>query len=178
MRRNTLLGAMLLSTLATSAWLAVQDGGGDAAEPVAPSRPGGAAGRPVLPVRAAARPTAASWPVPPRPRASEPWPFDAAQAAAWMPPPPPPPPKPLPAAAVVAGPPPPPAPPVFPYRLVGRIVDGEVVNALLSSPSRTLGVRELDVIDGQWRVDAIDGNGLTLTWLPGGQSQTLIFRPS
>ncbi len=176
MRRGKLLAAALAATLATSAWLAGGDEGGDAAEPVTPSRPAGTATiRPAPPARTAARPTAASWPAPPRPRASEPWSFDAAQAAAWVPPPPPPPPRPLPAAAVVAGPP---APPAFPYRLVGRIDDDGAVHALLSGPNRTLGVRERDVIDGEWRVDTIDGSGLTLTWLPGGQSQTLNFRPS
>jgi hypothetical protein len=33
-----------------------------------------------------------------------------------------------------------------------------------------------DVIDGQWRVDAVDAQTLSLTWLPGGQPQTLTLR--
>ena len=67
--------------------------------------------------------------------------------------------------------------PAFPYTLIGRLDDGEA-RALLSGPTRSFGVKAADVIDGQWRVDAIAPRGLMLTWLPGGVKKTLALAPS
>jgi hypothetical protein len=48
----------------------------------------------------------------------------------------------------------------------------------LAGTTRTLGARAGDVIDGQWRVESVDAAGVALLWIPGGQRQTLIYRPS
>lgn len=174
MRRRAWLWGVLLATLAGSAWLATQEDE-DAvalARELAPRGPVPASRGLVATV---------TWPPPPAARASEAWAFDAQQALAWSAPPTPaaPPPvavaPPAPAAAVVAATPQ--APP-FPYLLIGRIEEGRSVHALLSGPAQTLGVKVEDVIDGQWRVDSIDGRGLAITWLPGGLRQTVLFRPS
>ena len=121
-----------------------------------------------------------AWPEPPSADHRPVWQAGIAQGvAAWNPPPPQPPPRappPAAAAAAAAAPAPPQAPP-FPYTLIGRLDDGEP-RALLSGPLRSFGVKATEVIDGQWRVDAVQPQGVTLTWLPGGMKKTLAFGPT
>lgn len=175
-RARRLVGGLVLSLLA-GLGVAVQDDAAD--DDGVALAPRAAAGRPVaapaLPAATSNAPLA--WPAAPRPR--PPWPRvagvqawgpAAVPAAAQAP-------VPLAAEAAPAPAGPPPAPP-FPYTLIGRVEDGPLMQALLSSPRRTLGVKAKDVIDGQWRVDAVDARGVTLTWLPGGQALTLAMRPS
>jgi hypothetical protein len=180
MNRRVVMAVALLATLGATAWLsgeAPDDEVGLAREPRAGSE---TRSRPEPSAFRTARAPEVAWPAPPARRASEAWPFDAERAQAWVvppPPPPPPPPRPViaaPLAAASAVPQPPP----FPYTLIGRIDDGSAVHALLSSPTQTLGVKALDVIDGQWRVEAVDARGVSLTWLPGGQRKTVAFRSS
>lgn len=64
--------------------------------------------------------------------------------------------------------------PPFPYALIGRLDDGEP-RALLSGPRRSLGAKAADLIDDDWRVDAVTPQGVTLTWLPGGIKKTITF---
>lgn len=177
MKRSAGMWAVLLATLACSAWLATQDD----EDAVALARKPGP--REAVPASSGLVVANVAWPPPPAARASESWAFDAQQALAWSAPP-----APAPAAAsqVVAAPPAPVVPvaaatphaPPFPYVLIGRIEEGRAVHALLSGPAQTLGVKVEDVIDGQWRVDAIDARGLVVTWLPGGLRQTVLLRPS
>lgn len=128
-------------------------------------------------ISAASTPSRA-WPEPPDPGRRTVWQAGIAQGvAAWNPPPPPPPPLPTaPPPAAAAAPAPPQAPP-FPYTLIGRLDDGEP-RALLSGPLRSFGVKAAEVIDGQWRVDAVQPQGVTLTWLPGGVKKTIAFGPT
>jgi hypothetical protein len=49
---------------------------------------------------------------------------------------------------------------------------------LLSNRTRSFGAKVADVIDGVWRVESVDADGVTLTWLPGGISRTLVFPSS
>jgi hypothetical protein len=173
MRRGTWMWVALVATLVTTGWLAATEGDdAPVAVAAARSRPASAIPLTAKPVP----PAPGAWPAPPGPRASEPWPFDPARTLAWVPPPPPPPPVAV-AVPPLVGPVRPDAPP-FPYTLIGRLQDGDKVQVLLTNPVRTLGVKLQDVIDGQWRVDAIDDAGLTVRWLPGGQQQTLVFRAS
>lgn len=113
-------------------------------------------------------------------------PLGEAGNAAWASklPPPPPPPKP--------GPPPPPPPPVappFPYQWVGRWQEPSATPAASSSkaaPSRDLAVitgpnntwvvKAGDVIEGQWRVDAVTDTTVQVTYLPLSQTQTIFMR--
>lgn len=64
--------------------------------------------------------------------------------------------------------------PNFPYVLIGRMDDG-VPQAMLSGPTRSFGVRVNEVIDGQWRVDAVGPQSMSLTWLPGSIKKTVAF---
>ena len=120
--------------------------------------------------------SAPAWPAPARPRSD--WPATPAHAvAAWAPvatapaalaPRP---------AAVASAADKPVEAPAFPYTLIGRLDDGEA-RALLAGPTRSFGVKASDVIDGQWRVDAVPPRGLALTWLPGGIKKILALAPS
>ncbi len=71
----------------------------------------------------------------------------------------------------------PPQAPAFPYTLIGRLDDG-AARVLLSGRQRSFGAKATDVIDGAWRVDAVDDESVTLTWLPGGIHRTLAFPSS
>jgi hypothetical protein len=51
--------------------------------------------------------------------------------------------------------------------------------AVLNSVQRSAVVAAGDVVDGQWRVDAVEAGGLRLTYLPLGLAQFIPFaRPS
>ena len=178
-RRKRLVAAAAV-TLAATAWAALQP---DEPRPSPARRQadtssgsvGASSGRkPAAPVASAP----AAWPGPPGTRLA--WQAAPAQAvAAWGAPPAPPAPStasrpqaaPVPTAATPA------EAPAFPYTLIGRLDDGEA-RALLSGPTRSFGVKAADVIDGQWRVDAVAPRGLMLTWLPGGVKKTLALAPS
>lgn len=176
--RRKWLAVAGIATLAATLWAALQ---GDDSAPVGPAPARSPHAADGAGPRIAAAPTPAPestgrWPAPPDAQGREPWHDALAQGlAAWSAPPPPPPP-PAPSTAREAARKLPQAPP-FPYTLIGRIDDGEP-RALLSGPMRSFGVKASEVIDGQWRVDAILNNGLSLTWLPGSEKKTLTFAAS
>jgi hypothetical protein len=182
-QRLAIAGAI---TLAATVWALLQSD--DPAPASAPGRervgpaPGPAGALPTRAANASSASIAAAsaplrtWPEPPRAERRAVWQAGTAQGlAAWSAPPPPPPP-PAPPPPVAAAPAPPQAPP-FPYTLIGRMDDGEP-RALMSGPLRSFGAKAADVIDGQWRVDAIQPQGVTLTWLPGSVKKTLAFGSS
>jgi hypothetical protein len=82
----------------------------------------------------------------------------------WTPPPPPPPPAPA---------PPPPVAPALPFAFIGKSVGDGVWEVYLARGDRTYVVRDKDVIDGTYRVEAIAPPVLTLTYLPLNQVQRL-----
>ncbi len=104
-----------------------------------------------------------------RRQSSQPWPALSGPAplawAAQAPPPPP-------VEAAPPAPPPPPMAPPFPHAWVGRYVDN-AVRAVVAGPAQTWVVQAKDVLDGQWRVDAIEERQMRLTYLPLQQSQTV-----
>lgn len=69
--------------------------------------------------------------------------------------------------------------PVLPYQWIGRIEDANGAQVLLLHQGglRTVAAKRNDVLDGQWRVDAIEPAQLRLTWLPDGRSHTVSMRP-
>lgn len=81
---------------------------------------------------------------------------------------PPPPPAPPPVAVVMEAP----QAPRFPYHWVGRYVD-EAPRAVIAGPSQTWVLRQGDVLEGQWRVDAIGERQMTIMYLPLEQSQAV-----
>ena len=185
---NRKMAGALLATLAITAWVAAQPDVEPvpAATPRAASvdrsserAPAGASAR--FPAGASAQSSVQVLSLPVTARAVVAW-SDPPEVAllSWGPPPAPPPPsepvtpvqRPVAAARVV------PTAPAFPYVLIGRFDDGHGPQALLVSPLRTVNAKANDVIDGQWRVDQVLPNSMTLTWLPGNLQQTLNDRPS
>jgi hypothetical protein len=160
-RQLALFGALGLS-LAATAWVSRDD---EAASTVAPA-----------PRRTAAAAVDATggWPGPAASARAE-WPaLDPQARAAWgdatpvvaAPPSPAPP-------EVTQAPPPPAAPP-FPYQFVGRMTDARP-RAILNNAQRSAVVGVGEVVDGQWRIDAIEAGGLRLTYLPLGLAQFIPF---
>jgi hypothetical protein len=175
--RHWMLGAALAGTIAATLWAAQTEDEAEAPiQPVAGQRRAPAAAvaaaAPVAPAASAAGNVAPDWtPVERGPWAEAP----PSQFAAWSPPPPPP------VVAAPPAPPPPPMAPPFPYQLIGRLVEGEgrseQAQALLAGPTRSVAVKAGEVVDGQWRVDQIGANQVSLTWLPAQLKQTISFRP-
>jgi len=170
------LGAALAATLAATAWFAWQDDTGMA---VASAEPGRAAeGK--APRTASASPAGKSrpeapWPEPIAPRRPPPTSIDA---AAWSAAPARVEAPSAPTAQPVA---PPAAPervaPAFAYTLIGRLDDGRQ-RALLTGPRHSLAVQVGDIVDDEWRVDAVQPDGVTVTWLPGNSQQQIGFKAS
>lgn len=73
---------------------------------------------------------------------------------------------------VAVAPPPPSAPPV-PYTFIGRLSEAESTTVFLAAGDRNLVVRPGDVIDSNYRVDAVTDNAVSLTYLPLNVKQTL-----
>jgi len=67
--------------------------------------------------------------------------------------------------------------PPFPYQFIGSLSEDGANQALLSGPNRTLAAKAGDVIDGQWRVEKVDSNGMALLWQPAQLRQTVSFKP-
>lgn len=158
-RQLALFGALGLSVVATI-WVSRED----EAEPVA------AAPRRVAAI-AKATPATADWPGPAASARGD-WPaLDPQARAAWGEAPPvaaaPPP-------ARAEAPPPPPTAPPFPYQLVGRMTDSRP-RVILNNAQRSAVVGVGELVDGRWRVEAIEAGGLRLTYLPLGQAQFIPF---
>lgn len=153
-RQLALFGALGLS-LAATAWVSRDD----APETVA------AAPRRTL---AASATTTSDWPGPAA-SARAAWPkLDPQARAAWGEAPPAPPAAPAEPASE------PPRAPSFPYQFVGRMTDS-LPRAVLNNAQRSAVVSAGDVLEGQWRVDAIEAGGLRLTYLPLGQTLFVPF---
>ncbi|MDC8771003.1 hypothetical protein [Roseateles albus] len=69
----------------------------------------------------------------------------------------------------------PPAAPLMDYQLLGRMDEAGRPRIVLSNAQRTLVLGVGELIDQQWRIDAIGPTGAQLTWLAGGQKQNLAF---
>jgi hypothetical protein len=67
--------------------------------------------------------------------------------------------------------------PPFPYELVGRMTDSRP-RVVLNGAQRSLVLGAGEVVDGQWRIEAIEAGGLRLKRLPSGPSQFIAFPPS
>lgn len=81
-----------------------------------------------------------------------------------------------PPAPVIVPPPPPPQAPALPFRYLGRWQEDGVDIVFLEERERTHLARRGDRL-GQWRVDAIGEQAITLTYLPLEQQRTLRLAP-
>lgn len=91
------------------------------------------------------------------------WTAKAQEEAQRNAPPPPPPPKVKPQA------------PPLPFTFMGRMIDGGQQIVFLVNGDRNLVVREGETFAGSYRVDKIDDQAVTLTYLPLRQKQRLAF---
>ncbi len=72
-------------------------------------------------------------------------------------------------------PPPPPEAPPLPFTYLGKMVDGEQTTVFLAVADRNYVARSGDTLDGRYRVEKIEEDGLALTYLPLGAKQILQF---
>jgi hypothetical protein len=95
---------------------------------------------------------------------------DLFAAKSWHvpPPPPPPPPSPPPSPA-----PAPPAAPPLPFKYIGKLDDASSLKAFLQRNEKVFAVSVGDVIEGAYRIDAINPGQMTLIYLPLNIPQTL-----
>ena len=195
--RQKRLALVAALTLIATAWAALQpDEAAESTESApftnpqaANTTPGRTPGSRARENSAASAPAAhsLSWPDSSQLATRSPWRAALPQGvAAWSGPPPPAPrpaapvAPPAPASAVAVAVATPPPVPAFPYKLIGRLDDG-IPQALLSGTSgtsRSFGVKAGDSIDGQWRVDSVEAQTVTVTWLRTGARKTLSFASS
>ena len=69
------------------------------------------------------------------------------------------------------------AAPPLPYRWLGRVVEDGQARALLASATRTLLLGRGELIDDQWRIEAVGESALDLLWLPGAVAQRVAATP-
>lgn len=72
-------------------------------------------------------------------------------------------------------PPPPPQAPPLPFRYLGKMMEDGRTTAFIVSGERNLIVREGDTVQDAYRVERIDDQAMTFTYLPLKQSQVLSF---
>jgi hypothetical protein len=94
---------------------------------------------------------------------------DVFVATSWFVPPPPP----LKAALVKPLPPPPPSAPPLPFSYLGRYLEDGKLTLMLVRGDRIYTVSEGEVIDNTYRIGAVSGSLLELTYLPLNIKQTL-----
>lgn len=99
-------------------------------------------------------------------------PVDLFASRSWRPPAPPPPVREAPAVA------PKPAPPPLPFIYLGRYQDAATPVVFLLRGERLLPVTEGQVIEGEYRIEAVRGDTLVITYLPLNHTQTLQMGPA
>lgn len=156
---------LLIAGLALSAGLVLWDRSSPAQAIVAPSKPVAAASAPPpTPANRESQKLAAPPIAELAPRSL----YTATDANAFgapkpkAPPPAPPPP-----------PPPPPSAPPLPFRYIGKQFADGVWEVYVAKSDRTLVLRSGDVLDQQYKVEAISPPTLVLTYLPMNQKQLL-----
>lgn len=85
------------------------------------------------------------------------------ETKSWYVPPPPPPPS----------PPPKPVAPPLPFSFIGRMIEEGQTAVFVSIQDRNQVLRVGDVVQGVWRVDAIDSTNMKLTYLPLNENKYL-----
>lgn len=158
-RRRWWLGIALAATLAAVAWTHAQDDGADALVQARPER-----AEAPRPQREAPRDDAARLRLDLLRRPSSGGKIaDAFTAQSWYAPPPPPP-KSL---------RPPPSAPPLPFAYLGQMLEDGKLTVFLTRQDRNYVVKQGDVLDGNYRVDAIEPPVMTLTYLPLNIKQTI-----
>jgi hypothetical protein len=157
--RTLLAGGALLTTFLTAQWMSGEDAGADpgqpAAEEQAPSRESG------INVRENEIRRLELGRLERRKFSAQAG--DIFSRKSWAPPPPSP---------KESGPPPPP-PLLFKY--LGKVMEGEETRVFLSLSDRNYIVKQGESIDNRYRVDEVNEQMITFTYLPLGAKQTLFI---
>jgi hypothetical protein len=66
-----------------------------------------------------------------------------------------------------------PTAPAFPYAIAGTLVDGDGLMVVFAKQNQDFVVRVGDVLDGDYRIDSIDRQSITVTYLPLRVTQVL-----
>lgn len=98
---------------------------------------------------------------------------DAFAVRSWTPPPPPPPKVTLAPKVQAPSTPPQPVVPSLPYRYLGRLEDGDLVTIFLGFGERNFAVKVGEVFEGNYRLESMQDNVLTFTYVPLNIRQTL-----
>lgn len=171
-QRWLLWGMLLTGTLTAAAWVDGDDGEQAAVEAASPRRAGTARQAP----RAAAETPVDRLELPPAPppslfsielepptlaelEAAEP-PSKLLATRSWYVPPPPPPPE-------------PPKPPPLPFKLIGRVIEGDEPTVFLEQQGRNIIVAKGTRIDNNYLVDSIDKTRIVFLYLPLKKRQEL-----
>lgn len=93
---------------------------------------------------------------------------DLFASSGWTPPPP----------AVKPLPPAPPTAPALPFTFLGKKLEGNAWEVFLARGDQSFVVREGTVLENTYRIETINPPNLNLTYLPLGQSQSLIIGDS
>jgi len=95
----------------------------------------------------------------------------AFQARSWAPPPPPP-------SRAPPAQPPIPVAPAIPYAFLGRMESDAAPKVFLrrSADAAVVVAAEHDTLDGAWRLEAIGGQGLVMTYLPLNEQKILPYK--
>ena len=80
---------------------------------------------------------------------------------------------PAPRAPQKPSPPPPPMAPPFPYSIAGRVVDAHGTMIVFSNQNQNFAVRAGELLEQTYRVESIDSQVVTVTYLPLGLTQRL-----
>jgi hypothetical protein len=70
-----------------------------------------------------------------------------------------------------------PVAPPLPFRFVGRVYQDTGTQVFLARAAKVYAIKKGDVLDGEYRVDAIRGTELAFTHLPSGSRQLMQFTP-
>lgn len=168
-RRRLALFGVLAAVVAWSGWLAFDDSASpardDAADLLPPARPAQPSRATPAPAPAATA-TATATATGPRLALSRTNLFPEQTWYVAPPPPPPPPPAPY-------VPPPPPEAPPLPYSYIGRWQEGGNTTFYLARGELPVSVRAGQVLDGVWKLEAVDDAGLNFVYLPLNQTRRL-----
>jgi len=86
---------------------------------------------------------------------------DIFRRQSWAPPPPPP------------AKPPPPSPPPLQFKYLGKVIEGDEIRVFLGLADRNYILKPGENINSQYRMDAVNENSITFTYLPLNAKQAL-----
>ena len=158
-QRRLILGAALVSTLAAAGWLAGEEAPPTEVVQAVRSKPAAAARTPQsnLPLDISALDNLKTR------SAAERSVDDLFTAHSWAPPP---------VVREAPPPPPPPSAPPFPYTYIGKIIQDGVPTVYLARQENNFAVKVGDTLEGNYRVEQINGAAMTLLYLPLNMKQT------